>query len=100
MTADDPDLRNFDPGSVVGPYLIGERLGAGGMGEVYRAQDSRLQRPVAIKILKARFTDRFQREARAISALNHPNICTLYDVGSQDGVSYLVMEHVDGEPLQ
>jgi tetratricopeptide (TPR) repeat protein/predicted Ser/Thr protein kinase len=91
---------HFSPGSMAGPYLIGERLGAGGMGEVYRARDTRLPRTVAIKTLKASFTDRFQREARAISALNHPHICTLYDIGSQDGIGYLVMEYVEGEPLK
>src|SRR5450432_1490572 len=90
----------FVGGSMAGPYRIGERLGAGGMGEVFRAQDTRLNRTVAIKTLKARFTDRFQREARAISALNHPHICTLYDIGSQDGIGYLVMEYVEGEPLK
>jgi serine/threonine protein kinase len=87
-------------GSMAGPYRIGELLGAGGMGQVYRAQDTRLDRTVAIKTLKARFTQRFEREARAVSALNHPHICTLYDIGSQDGVAYLVMEYVEGEPLK
>jgi eukaryotic-like serine/threonine-protein kinase len=91
---------HFESGSMAGPYRIGERLGAGGMGEVYRAQDTRLNRTVAIKTLKARFTERFEREARAISALNHPHICTLYDIGSQDGVGYLVMEYVEGEALK
>ena len=86
-------------GSLVGPYRILELLGAGGMGEVYRARDTRLDRTVAIKVLKNRFNDRFEREARSISALNHPNICTLYDIGSQDGVGYLVMEFVEGEAL-
>src|SRR5450432_581206 len=90
----------FVGGSMAGPYRIGERLGAGGMGEVFRAQDTRLNRTVAIKTLKARFTERFEREARAISALNHPHICTLYDIGSQDGIGYLVMEYVEGEPLK
>ena len=70
------------------------------MGEVYRAHDTRLNRTVAIKTLKARFTERFEREARAVSALNHPHICTLYDIGSQDGIGYLVMEYVEGEPLK
>src|SRR5450432_3935543 len=65
---------SITPGSMAGPYRIGERLGAGGMGEVYRAQDTRLHRTVAIKTVKARFTERFEREARAISALNHPHI--------------------------
>ncbi len=91
---------HFSSGSMAGPYRIAERLGAGGMGEVYRAQDTRLPRTVAIKTLRARFTERFQHEARAISVLNHPNICTLYDVGSQDGIGYLVMEYVEGRPLE
>ncbi len=79
--------------------------GAGGMGEVYRARDTRLDRTVAIKILPAHLSDnpdakqRFDREARAISSLNHPNICTLYDVGHQDGMDYLVMEFLEGETL-
>ena len=89
----------FSKGSMVGPYRIVEPLGAGGMGEVYRARDTRLDRTVAIKILKERFNERFAREAQAISALNHPHICTLYDIGSQDGAGYLVMECVEGEPL-
>jgi eukaryotic-like serine/threonine-protein kinase len=76
-----------------GPYTLGEKLG--GMGEVYKAYDPRLNRSVAIKVLKSPFTDRFQREARAIAALNHPHICTLYDIGPD----YLVMEHVEGKPL-
>ena len=70
------------------------------MGEVYRARDTRLSRTVAIKIVKGSFSERFEREAQAISALNHPHICTLYDVGCQDGVSYLVMECVEGKPLK
>src|SRR4051812_5836996 len=87
-------------GNRLGPYEIVAPLGAGGMGEVYRARDTRLDRTVAIKIVKVQFAERFEREGRAISALNHPNICTLHDVGSQDGVSYLVMECVEGKPLQ
>src|ERR1700691_2933163 len=92
-------------GTRLGPYEIESPLGAGGMGEVYRALDTRLNRTVAIKILPAHLSDnaeakqRFEREARAISSLNHPNICTLHDVGSQDGTSYLVMEYVQGETL-
>src|SRR5438270_12989014 len=89
----------FSIGSMIGPYRIVAPLGASGMGEVYRARDTRLDRTVAIKILKERFTERFGREARAISALNHPHICTLYDIGSLEGAGYLVMECVDGEPL-
>ncbi len=84
----------------LGPYEILGPLGAGGMGEVYRARDTRLGREVAIKTVNAPYTERFEREARAISALNHPNICTLYDVGSHDGLGYLVKELVEGEPLR
>ena len=92
------------PGTQLGPFEIQSLLGSGGMGEVYRARDSRLDRTVAIKIIPASFSDsirrqRFRREARAISALQHPNICTLYDVGQQDGTDYLVMEYLEGETL-
>jgi eukaryotic-like serine/threonine-protein kinase len=93
------------PGTFLGPYEIGAPLGAGGMGEVYRARDTRLERTVAVKILPAQLSSdsvhkqRFEREAKTISGLNHPNICTLHDVGSQDGVDYLVMECVEGETL-
>jgi len=83
-------------GKTIGPYEVTEKLGAGGMGEVYRARDTRLGRDVAIKVCKEQFTERFEREARAIAALNHPNICTLYDVGP----NYLVMEYVEGETLR
>jgi serine/threonine protein kinase/tetratricopeptide (TPR) repeat protein len=83
-------------GNSVGPYELIARIGMGGMGEVWKARDTRLQRVVAIKFSHERFTDRFSREARAIAALNHPNICTLYDVGP----NYLVMEYVDGRPLE
>src|SRR5450432_2445073 len=92
-------------GTKLGPYEIQAPLGAGGMGEVYRAKDTRLDRTVAVKILPSHLSDnpdarqRFDREARAISSLNHPNICTLHDVGHQDGVDYLVMEYLDGETL-
>src|SRR5271154_7163165 len=92
-------------GSKLGPYEIGVPLGAGGMGEVYRARDTRLDRTVAIKILPTQFSSdpvrkqRFQREAKTISSLNHPHICVLYDVGSHDGTDYLVMECVEGETL-
>ena len=84
------------PGDKLGPYEIVSTVGAGGMGEVYRAHDPRLNRTVALKVSKAEFTERFTREARAIAALNHRNICTLYDVGP----NYLVMEFVDGAPLK
>src|SRR5713226_61600 len=92
-------------GTRLGPYEILAPLGAGGMGEVYRARDTRLDRTVAIKILPAQFSvdpvrkQRFEREAKTISSLNHPHICTLHDIGSQDGVDFLVMECVEGETL-
>jgi hypothetical protein len=92
-------------GTKLGPYEIQSPLGAGGMGEVYRASDTRLDRTVAVKILPSHLSEndqakqRFDREARAISSLNHPNICTLYDVGSQGSVDYLVMEFLEGETL-
>ncbi len=85
-------------GTKLGPYEILSPLGVGGMGEVYRARDTRLDRSVAVKILPSHLSEdaeakqRFDREARTISSLNHPNICTLHDVGHQDGVDYLVME--------
>jgi eukaryotic-like serine/threonine-protein kinase len=82
-------------GDKLGPYEVTAQIGVGGMGEVYRAVDSRLNRDVAIKVSIEQFSDRFEREARAVAALNHPNICTLYDVGP----NYLVMEYVDGETL-
>jgi serine/threonine protein kinase len=92
-------------GKHLGPYEILSPLGAGGMGEVYKARDTRLNRLVAIKVLPAPVSDRpevkqrFEREAQAIAALNHPNICVLHDIGHQDGVDYLVMEHLEGETL-
>src|SRR4249920_3619712 len=79
----------------LGPYEIVVRIGKGGMGEVWKARDPRLNREVAIKISAQQLTDRFEREARAIAALNHPNICTLYDVGP----NYLVMEMIEGPTL-
>src|SRR5882672_7518246 len=93
------------PGAKLGPYEILTPLGAGGMGEVYRARDTRLERSVAIKVLPAQFSSdpvhkqRFEREAKAVSSLNHPHICVLHDVGHQDGIDYLVMECVEGEAL-
>src|SRR5260221_9129749 len=96
---------SLPPGTQLGPYEIVGPLGAGGMGEVYRARDKRLERVVAIKVLPKEMTadparkQRFEREAKTISALNHPNICTLHDVGSQDGFEYLVMECIEGETL-
>ena len=94
----------LDPGTRLGPYEILSAIGAGGMGAVFQARDTRLQRTVAIKILHADSTDpsardRFLREARAISALSHPHICTLYDVGSHDARDFLVMEYVEGDTL-
>ena len=83
-----------------GPYEIISLLGAGGMGEVYEARDTRLDRTVAIKICKGQFTERFEREARAISSLNHPHICALYDIGREDSVEFLVMEYLEGESLE
>jgi Tol biopolymer transport system component len=93
------------PGRRLGPYEIESSLGAGGMGEVYRARDTRLDRSVAIKVLpshlaeNAQRRERFEREAKAVSALSHPHICALFDVGEEDGVSFLVMEHLEGESL-
>src|SRR6185369_10440517 len=85
---------------LLGPYEILEPIGAGGMGEVYKARDTRLGRTVAIKTLHQEHGDRFEREARAIAALNHPNICALYDVGTlPSGTGYLVMEFVEGAPV-
>jgi len=92
-------------GTKLGPYEVQSPLGAGGMGEVYRARDTRLDRTVAIKILPSHlsadpeFKQRFEREARAVSSLNHPSICQLFDVGQQDGTDFLVMEFLDGETL-
>jgi eukaryotic-like serine/threonine-protein kinase len=83
-----------------GPYEIIALLGAGGMGEVYEARDTRLDRTVAIKICKGRINERFEREARAISSLNHPHICALYDIGHEDSVEFLVMEYLEGESLE
>src|SRR5437660_1979306 len=90
----------------LGPYKIVSRIGAGGMGEIYRAQDSRLGRDVAIKVLPEQFAEegealgRFEREARALAALSHPNILTIFDFGTEQGVSYAVMELLEGETLR
>src|ERR1041385_3155983 len=95
----------LNAGTRLGPYEIAALVGAGGMGEVYRARDTRLGRTVAIKVLPGHTADRsdvrqrFEREARAVSALNHPHICTLFDLGSHDGIDYLVMEYLEGETL-
>src|SRR6202167_3423407 len=96
---------SLSSGAKLGPYEIQSPIGVGGMGEVYRAKDTRLDRNVAVKILPDHLSDnpeakqRFDREARAISSLNHPNICTLHDVGHQDGIDFLVMEFLEGETL-
>src|SRR6266481_4104797 len=93
-------------GSRLGPYEIVSPLGAGGMGEVYRARDTRLDRDVAVKVLRtslssdANLRQRLEREAKAVSKLSHPHICTLHDIGHQDGVDFLVMELVEGETLE
>src|SRR5215475_4712708 len=92
---EDPTVTRLDAGACLGPYRIESKLGEGGMGEVFRAVDTRLGRTVAIKTTREQFGARFEREARAISALNHPNICTLHDVGA----NYLVMELVEGETI-
>src|ERR1051325_11354512 len=95
----------LDIGARLGPYEIVAPIGAGGMGEVYRARDTRLDRTVAIKVLPAALAvdvqcrERFDREAKAISELDHPHICAPYDVGEGDGTAYLVMQHLEGETL-
>ena len=95
----------LSPGTTLGPYQIEAPLGAGGMGEVYKARDTRLDRTVAIKVLPEHVAadpdlkQRFEREAKTISSLNHPHICTLHDIGTQDGIDFLVMEYLDGETL-
>ena len=95
----------LQPGTTLGPYEIQTPLGAGGMGEVYKATDTRLDRTVAIKVLPAHVADdpdlrqRFEREARTISSLNRPHIYTLHDIGNQDGTDFLVMEYLGGETL-
>src|SRR5512141_948614 len=92
-------------GTRLGPYELLAPVGAGGMGEVYRARDTRLDRTVAVKVLPAHLSSssesrqRFEREAKTISQLSHPHICALYDVGNQDGVEFLVMEYLEGETL-
>src|SRR5271169_3006317 len=92
-------------GTHLGPYEILSAIGAGGMGEVYKARDTRLDRIVAIKVLPTHLADRpdlrerFEREARTVASLNHPHICVLYDIGNQEGIDYLVMEYLEGETL-
>src|SRR5262249_46570470 len=96
---------SLTPGARLGPYEILSAVGAGGMGEVYKAADTRLNRTVAIKVLPAHFSEdpemkeRFEREARTIASLNHPHICVLHDIGRQDGIDFLVMEYLDGKTL-
>src|SRR5262244_1938179 len=87
---------SLSPRDRLGPYEILERIGAGGMGEVWKARDTRLNRIVAVKVSKDEFSERFEREARAVAALNHPHICQIYDVGPD----YLVMEYIEGKPLR
>src|SRR5512140_2589058 len=93
-------------GTRLGPYEVVSLLGAGGMGEVYRATDTRLDRTVAIKVMNAAFSSdsslrqRLEREAKALSSISHPNICGLYDVGEQEGSYFIVMEYLDGEDLE
>src|SRR6266581_4750258 len=96
---------SLSSGTKLGPYEILSKIGAGGMGEVYRARDTRLERTVAIKVLPSEFSrhaelrKRLEREARTLSSLAHPHICSLYDVGQQDGMDFLVMEYLEGETL-
>src|SRR6266480_2145050 len=96
---------SLQTGTKLGPYEILMPIGAGGMGEVYKATDTRLNRTVAIKVLPSHFSEnqemrqRFEREAKTIAGLNHPHICTLFDVGRQDGADFLVMEYLEGETL-
>jgi eukaryotic-like serine/threonine-protein kinase len=96
LTAADATATMVTPGTHLGPYKIEGLLGKGGMGEVYKARDTRLDRVVAVKVSHDRFSDRFEREARAVAALNHPNICVVHDVGP----NYLVMEYLEGAPLR
>jgi len=93
------------PGARLGPYQIVAPIGSGGMGEVYRARDTRLSRDVAIKVIPAELSrepdriKRFEQEARAAGALNHPNVCAIYDIGTHEGSPYVVMELLEGESL-
>src|SRR5262245_1270553 len=96
----------LNPGTRLGPYEIQAALGGGGMGEVYKARDTRLERTVAIKILPPmlasdpQFRERFGREARIVSALSHPHICALFDVGQQEDIDFIVLEYLEGETLE
>ena len=100
------NITPLSPGTHIGVYEIITLLGAGGMGKVYKARDTRLGRPVAIKLLSdvlvgdSQARRYVEREAKAISRLNHPNICTLYDIGHHEGVDYLVMEFLAGETVR
>ncbi len=95
----------LEAGRHLGPYEIVSAIGAGGMAEVYKARDTRLDRTVAIKVLPEHVASdpdlkqRFEREAKTISSLNHPHVCTLHDIGSQDGIDFLVMEYLEGDTL-
>ena len=95
----------LSPGTRLGPYEVVAALGKGGMGEVYRARDARLDRIVALKIISSDFAadstfrSRFEREARTLSSLTHPHICVLHDIGHESGVDYLVLEYLEGETL-
>jgi eukaryotic-like serine/threonine-protein kinase len=95
----------FEPGSAIGPFQIISLIGRGGMGEVYRARDTRLSRDVALKLLHAEIAAnpnrraQFEREAQAISQLDHPNICGIYDIGTHERSAYIVMEYIEGESL-
>jgi serine/threonine protein kinase len=105
LLVDDPIVAESLAGQQIGPYLVSSIIGAGGMGVVYKARDTRLDRTVALKVFPAYLADdahardRFEREARAVAALSHPHICTLHDVGHHEGIDFLVMEHLDGETL-
>jgi len=105
VTVDRSATMSLKPGTKLGPYEILSLLGAGGMGEVYKARDTRLERIVALKVLPPHLADRadvrqrFEREARTIANLKHPHICLLYDVRKEDGIDFLVMEYLEGETL-
>ena len=99
-------MTSLSPGTRLGPYVIAAPIGAGGMGEVYKATDTRLDRTVAIKVLPAHVASdlglkqRFEREAKTLAALSHSHICPVFDIGSQNGIDFLVMEYLEGETLE